>query len=85
MIANKLDQKIRDVMKILQLLGDFVLNKTLVSSPDQKYGRPNEFRQKLLREQYFISIFIEILRKSMTIEEIEKVITAYFPPKTNHN
>lgn len=79
-LAQKLEHKVQKVMKTLNILRNFCTNKILISSFDQKFGQPNIFRQKLLREQYFITVLIEILAKSMTIEEIEKYGKAKVAP-----
>lgn len=46
-------------------LGLFVTNKLFNTSPDQKYGETNRFRQKLLQEQYFLDLFVLILKEAL--------------------
>jgi len=70
---RKAERKLKNVQVCLTNLDLFCNNKLLNTSHDQKYGEVNSFRQKVLREQYFLEILTEILKNSFTIFELEKV------------
>jgi len=68
-LLRKLDASITCV-KDLDL---FCNNKLFNASPDQKYAEANSFRQKLLKEQYFIDILVMILRELVTKKGVGNV------------
>lgn len=66
------DRKLKNVQNCLKNLDNFCNNRLLNTSPNQKYGEVNPFRQKVLREQYFLETVVQILHRSLTEEEILK-------------
>ena len=63
----------KEAQECIVQLEQFCTNRLLNTSPDQKYGEINTFRQKVLREQYFIEVLTDILRKVYTPQELDKV------------
>ncbi len=55
----------------MQNLDLFCNNKLVNNAPDQKYGQVNEFRQKVLREQYYLELLTKTLRESLTRTELD--------------
>ncbi|KAL4438400.1 hypothetical protein ABPG74_009439 [Tetrahymena malaccensis] len=78
-IRTKSDEKImfshvRKIKKAIQCIVDltrFCENKVYNISPQQKFGTANQFRQKLLREQYFIDLLIKILENALQKFELD--------------
>ncbi|CAD8168125.1 unnamed protein product [Paramecium pentaurelia] len=52
-------------------LENFVNNKSYTTSAEQQFGSINQYRQKLMREQFYIDILIKILERIITKGELE--------------
>lgn len=61
-----LSTRVHHCINLLKDLELFLNNMHNNSSPDNKYGTINPFRQKLLREQYYIDILFKILEEALT-------------------
>lgn len=54
---------------LLSTLSDFCLNKIVFTNPENKFGEPNFYRQRALREMYIIDFLIDTLK--LEVSEIE--------------
>lgn len=59
------------VRNCVRELNEFVLNKQYNTHIDQPYGHINPFRQKLLKEQFYIDVLVKILGRVITKGELE--------------
>lgn len=64
-------RKIKKGIDCILDLTRFCENKVYNISQQQKFGTPNIFRQKLLREQYFIDLLVKILETALPKLELE--------------
>jgi len=71
---RKESNKYKEVQECLVQLELFCTNRLLNTSTDQKYGEINPFRQKVLREQYFLEVLRDILKNSFSALEFEKYL-----------
>ena len=62
---EKCKTKLDTVYKCLRSLDDFCNNKIINTQPDQKYGQVNSQRQKILKEQYYLELLTEMLKKGL--------------------
>lgn len=73
LLWKKTEKKLKNVHVCLENLDKFCKNSLLNTSPNQKFGEINTFRQQLLREQYFLDRLCEILKLSIDRKDIEKL------------
>ncbi|EAR98945.2 MIR domain protein (macronuclear) [Tetrahymena thermophila SB210] len=64
-------KKLNKLIVQIKHLNEFCNNRMHNSSFDQKYGSINHYRQKLLREQYYIDILTQLLNIIFEQHEIE--------------
>lgn len=69
---RQIKKALSSAMECIQNLTDFVQNKIVISSNDQKYGYINNVRQRLLREQYYFDILTKILHFILTKDDLEQ-------------
>ena len=70
---SKLKKELNNAKECIQNLSDFVQNKIVITSNDQKHGYINNTRQKLLLEQYYFDILTKILHFLLTKHDLEKI------------
>lgn len=63
--------KMEQIERCIRNLDAFCNNKLFNTSSDHKFGEINQFRQKLLKEQFFIDIVIMILKEILTKTDFE--------------
>ncbi|CAD8103545.1 unnamed protein product [Paramecium sonneborni] len=62
--------KIQTTKQCIEDINDFCNNRLYNSTPEQKYGTINQFRQKLLKEQYYIDLLVKILVQQLKPEDL---------------
>ncbi|CAD8059333.1 unnamed protein product [Paramecium primaurelia] len=62
--------KIQTTKQCIEDINDFCNNRLYNSTPEQKYGTINPFRQKLLKEQYYIDLLVKILVQQLKPEDL---------------
>lgn len=60
---------------VLKALEEFCLNKLYFSSPENRYGEPNFYRQKYMRENYIIDFLVDILVAEIPENSVRKIFT----------
>ncbi|CAK81479.1 unnamed protein product (macronuclear) [Paramecium tetraurelia] len=64
-------KKLATTQRCIQNLDDFLRQKIYNSSPSQKYGFISSKRQKLLKDQHFFDVLLQILTATVTKQELE--------------
>ncbi|CAD8068825.1 unnamed protein product [Paramecium sonneborni] len=62
--------KIQTTKQCIEDINNFCNNRLINSTPEQKYGTINPFRQKLLKEQYYIDLLVKILVQQLKPEDL---------------
>ncbi|CAD8131502.1 unnamed protein product [Paramecium pentaurelia] len=64
-------KKLATAQRCIQNLDDFLRQKIYNSSPSQKYGFISPKRQKLLKDQHFFDVLLQILTSTVTKQELD--------------